>query len=113
MAFLLVATRFGTEVNMRNARIIRRVVDTPSIEIGSTKGVGTLTQPEIVESLTIEAPRSPLKVEVRGERDRRGIVLEFDSENCLADLLLDCWDAMTPKARTSVLAQMRNEAGQT
>ena len=54
----------------------------------------------------------PIKVEIRGDGQRQTTPIEFDSENCLADLLLDCWDAMTPKARTSVLAQMRNEAGQ-
>jgi hypothetical protein len=54
---------------------------------------------------------TPIKVEIRGDGQRQATSLEFDSENCLADLLLDCWDAMSPKGRTAVLEQMRAEAG--
>jgi hypothetical protein len=54
----------------------------------------------------------PIKVEIRGDGQRQTTALEFDSENCLADLLLDCWDAMSPNGRTSVLGQMGKEAGE-
>lgn len=65
-----------------------------------------------IERMLVDRGREALSVEVRGDGDRKAVVLEFDTEDCLADLLLDCWDAMSPRGRTSVLEQMRNEAGQ-